>query len=66
MEKPDTYVDVNSGPNAGGSTLTRMPDLGFNTRYELAGFGHLQLSTLFRDLGRRTAWGTISMSSAGG
>jgi hypothetical protein len=34
-----------------------MPDLGFNTRYEQAGFGHLQFSTLFRDLGARDALG---------
>jgi hypothetical protein len=51
VEKPDIYVDLDSGPNAGGSTLTRMPDLGFNTRFEKAGFGHVQFSTMFRDLG---------------
>src|SRR6185436_3727799 len=53
VEKPDIFVDVDSGPNAGGSQTTRMPDLGFNTRYEMAGFGHLQFSTLFRDLGAK-------------
>lgn len=57
IEKPDIYVDTNSGPNAGGSTLHRMPDLGFNTRYEKAGLGHLQLSALFRDLGAKDALG---------
>ena len=51
LEKPDIFVDVNSGPNPGGSTLTRVPDLGFNTRFEKEGFGHLQFSTMFRDLG---------------
>jgi hypothetical protein len=51
VEKADIYVDGDSGPNPGGSTLTRMPDFGFNTRYEKAGFGHLQFSTMFRDLG---------------
>jgi len=57
IEKPDIYVDTDSGPHAGGSTVTRMPDLGFNTRYEQAGFGHLQFSTLFRDLGARDSVG---------
>jgi hypothetical protein len=53
VEKPDIFVDLNSGPNPGGSQLTRVPDLGFNTRYEKAGLGHLQFSTMFRDLGAR-------------
>jgi hypothetical protein len=57
IEKPDIYVDTDSGPNAGGSQHTRMPDLGFNTRYEQAGFGHLQFSALFRDLGARDSLG---------
>jgi hypothetical protein len=57
VENPDIYVDTDSGPNAGGSSRTRMPDLGFNTRYEKAGFGHLQFSTLFRELGARDSLG---------
>jgi hypothetical protein len=57
VEKPDIYVDVDSGPNAGGSQITRMPDFGFNTRYEKAGFGHLQFSTMFRDLGAEDSQG---------
>src|SRR6266850_7838310 len=57
VEKPDIFVDLNSGPNAGGSTLTPMPDLGFNTRFEKAGLGHVQVSALFRDLGARDALG---------
>jgi hypothetical protein len=57
IEKPDTFIDVNSGPNAGGSSLTRMPDLGFNTRFEQEGFGHLQFSTMFRDLGAQDSLG---------
>jgi hypothetical protein len=57
VEKPDTFIDVASGPNAGGSSLTRIPDIGFNTRFEKAGFGHLQFSTLFRDLGARDILG---------
>ena len=51
VEKPDIFVDLDSGPNPGTSTLTAMPDLGFNTRYEKEGFGHFQFSTMFRDLG---------------
>lgn len=57
VENPDIYVDTGSGPNSGGSTLTRMPDFGLNTRYEKAGFGHLQFSTLFRDLGAQDGLG---------
>jgi hypothetical protein len=57
VEKPDIFVDLNSGPNPGGNTLTAMPDFGFNTRYEKAGFGHLQLSTMFRDLGAKDGSG---------
>jgi len=57
VEKPDIFVDVNSGPNAGGSQLTRMPDLGLNTRFEKQGFGHLQFSTMIRDLGAQDTLG---------
>jgi hypothetical protein len=57
VEKPDFFVDLSSGPNAGGNSLTAMPDLGFNTRYEKAGFGHAQFSTIFRDLGAQDAVG---------
>jgi len=57
VEKPDIFVDLDSGPNAGGTTVKRMPDLGFNTRYEKAGLGHLQISALFRDLGAKDAAG---------
>ena len=57
VEKPDIYVDTASGPNAGGSQMTRMPDLGFNTRYEKEGLGHLQLSATVRDLGARDSTG---------
>jgi hypothetical protein len=59
VEKPDIYVDLNSGPNAGGNMLTPMPDLGFNTRYEKAGLGHLQFSTMFRDLGAKDDAGRV-------
>lgn len=57
VEEPDIYVDVSSGPNPGDMQLTRIPDLGFNTRFEKEGFGHLQFSTLIRDLGARDGLG---------
>ncbi len=57
VEKPDIFVDVNSGPNPGGSTITRIPDLGLNTRFEKKEFGHVQASALFRDLGVKDATG---------
>lgn len=57
VEKPDIYVDLNSGPNPGTTQLTAMPDLGFNTRYEKEGFGHFQFSTMFRDLGAKDGLG---------
>ena len=57
VEKPDIFVDVNSGPNPGTNQLTQMPDLGFNTRYEKEGFGHLLFSTMFRDIGARNGAG---------
>ncbi len=57
VEKPDVYIDLNSGPLPGTTTLTPMPDLGFNTRYEKEGLGHLQFSTMFRELGAKDARG---------
>ena len=57
VEKPDVFVDLNSGPNPGTTTITRIPDLGFNTRFEKDGFGHLQFSTLFRDFGAKDGLG---------
>ena len=57
VEKPDIFVDTDSGPNPGGSQITRIPDLGFNTRYEKEGFGHLQFSTLFRELSAKDGTG---------
>jgi len=59
IEKPDIFVDLNSGPNAGGSQITRMPDFGFNTRYEKKGFGHLQFSTTMRELSAKDAIGDV-------
>jgi len=47
VEKPDILVD------GVASTITRMPDLGFNTRWEKGGIGHVQFSNLYRDIGGR-------------
>ena len=57
VEKPDIFVDLDSGPNPGTTKLTRIPDLGFNTRFEKEDFGHLQFSTLFRDVGAKDGLG---------
>jgi hypothetical protein len=57
VEKPDIYIDTDSGPNPGGTTMTKMPDFAFNTRYEKAGFGHLQFSSIFRDIGVKDTLG---------
>ncbi len=51
VEQPDFFVDL--PPD--GSSLTTLPDLGFNTRWEKAGVGNIQFSTLFRDIGAQTA-----------
>lgn len=57
VEKPDIYVDLDSGPNPGNNMVTRMPDFGFNTRFEKEGFGHFQFSSMFRDLGAKDGLG---------
>ncbi len=49
IEAPDIYVDTSGDPTA--STHRRMPDLGFNLRWEPAGKGHMQFSTIFRSVG---------------
>lgn len=57
VEQPDYFVDLSSGPSPGGVALKQTPDFGFNTRYEKADLGHLQFSTMFRDIGARDAAG---------
>jgi hypothetical protein len=59
VEKPDIYVDTNSGPYKGGRQLTRWPDLGLNTRFEQSGFGHLQFSGTIRQLGAQDSRGVV-------
>jgi hypothetical protein len=51
VEKPGFGVD------GAANTLTSMPDLGFNARWEKSGVGHVQFSSLYRDLGARSATG---------
>jgi hypothetical protein len=50
IEDPDFYVD-------GGNNLSRIPDFAFNTRFVNEKWGHLQLSTIFREIGARDAFG---------
>lgn len=59
VEQPDIYVDLNTGGNVSASQVNRMPDLGFNTRYEKAGFGHVQFSALFRNIGAQNDAGNV-------
>jgi hypothetical protein len=65
VEKPDIFVDLGSGPNPGTSTLTRTPDLGFNTRYEKPAWGICNSAAFSAISARRTVWATIITSSAG-
>jgi hypothetical protein len=51
VEKPGFGVDGAS------HTITSMPDLGFNVRWEKSEVGHVQFSNLYRDLGARDALG---------
>jgi hypothetical protein len=46
VEKPGFSVD-------NGASIARMPDLGFNARWEKSGIGHVQFSNLYRDIGAR-------------
>lgn len=51
IEKPDIFLD--GAFNTNEVLVTRLPDFGFNTRWEKAGVGHVQFSTLFRDIGAK-------------
>jgi len=53
VEKPDTFVDLNSGGNVNGMQLHPVPDFGFNVRWEQEKVGHVQFSTLLRDIGAK-------------
>jgi len=50
IEQPDTEVDASSvDPNASGRNTA--PDGGFNARWERSEIGHVQLASIFRDIG---------------
>lgn len=54
VEQPDFYVDLASGDDS-AIKQTRMPDFTFNTRWEDSKWGHVQASTILRDIGARRA-----------
>lgn len=49
VEDPDFFVDTSGDPDA--IQHKRIPDMGFNFRWEPKGKGHIQFSTIFRSLG---------------
>jgi hypothetical protein len=49
VEDPDAFIDVSGDANA--SDRFRMPDTGFNVRWEPGKLGHVQFSSIFRTLG---------------
>lgn len=49
VEKPSSEVDTSGDPTA--TSVNRAPDVGLNTRWEEASFGHVQLSAIGRVLG---------------
>ncbi|MGJ8674093.1 DcaP family trimeric outer membrane transporter [Rubritalea sp.] len=50
VEKPDFYVDADQ-------KLASLPDFAFNTRWEDEKWGHIQISSILRDIGARDASG---------
>jgi hypothetical protein len=48
IEKPIPQIDNNTDENM--ETIKRYPDVGVNARWERAGVGHVQLSSVVRDL----------------
>ncbi|MBU0715102.1 MAG: hypothetical protein KJ964_07080 [Verrucomicrobia bacterium] len=49
LEKPSSEVDTTGDPTA--VPVNRAPDIGLNTRWEDASFGHVQLAAIVRVLG---------------
>ena len=49
VEKPSSEVDTTGDPTA--VSVNRAPDIGLNTRWEEASFGHVQLAAIGRVLG---------------
>ncbi|NQY33064.1 MAG: hypothetical protein HRT56_07830 [Coraliomargarita sp.] len=59
FEQADFYVDESSQPGADdtGDEWTRMPDIGANVRWESEERGHIQASTMIREIAVRDAAG---------
>jgi hypothetical protein len=57
VEAPKAQVDGSSVPGGISATRSVMPDLGYNLRWEKRGFGHVQFSSLYRNIGARDATG---------
>jgi len=53
IEQPDTELDSSGDPDASGRNS--WPDGGVNGRWERAEVGHVQLASIFRDLGVRNS-----------
>lgn len=51
IEQPDTELDNSADPDASGRNTA--PDGGFNARWERSEVGHVQLASIFRDIGVR-------------
>lgn len=49
VEKPSSEVDTTGDPTA--LPVNHAPDIGLNTRWEEASFGHVQLAAIFRAIG---------------
>jgi hypothetical protein len=52
VEDPNVQIDTTGDPTGNAEDRQKMPDVGFNVRWE-PGFGHLQFSTIFRSLSTR-------------
>jgi hypothetical protein len=50
VQQPSSDVDTTGGP-AGATAVNHLPDGGANIRWENAKWGHVQLATIFRDVG---------------
>jgi outer membrane murein-binding lipoprotein Lpp len=50
IQQPSSDID-NTGTYATSTAVNHFPDGGFNIRWENADYGHVQLATIFRDVG---------------
>ncbi|HEY2774934.1 MAG TPA: DcaP family trimeric outer membrane transporter [Candidatus Binatia bacterium] len=51
LEQPSSEIDTTNQNDSAASGHSQAPDGGFNVRWESASIGHVQLATMFRDLG---------------